>query len=139
MIYQDTIKVSTRGFCDIVNVTKKVMDIVVESEIKNGIVTVFVKGSTAGITTLEYEEGLIRDFQEAMERLAPSNQDYHHNQKWGDGNGFSHIRASLLGPSLSIPFEEGELALGAWQQIVLADFDNRSRQREVIVQVVGEK
>jgi secondary thiamine-phosphate synthase enzyme len=139
MIFQDKIKISTKGFCDIINITKQVEDIIVESDIKNGTVVVFVKGSTAGVTTIEYEEGLIKDFQEMMERLIPQNKEYHHNKKWGDGNGASHIRASLLGPSLSIPLEEGELALGTWQQIVVVDFDNRPRQREVLVQVFGEK
>ena len=139
MIYQDVIKISTRGFCDVVNITKQVEDIIVESEIKNGTVIVFIKGSTAGVTTIEYEEGLIKDFQETIERLVPQNKDYHHNKKWSDGNVASHIRASLLGPSLSIPLEDGEMALGTWQQIVVVDFDNRPRQREVLVQILGDK
>ncbi|MBU1131584.1 secondary thiamine-phosphate synthase enzyme YjbQ [Patescibacteria group bacterium] len=139
MTYQDTIKISTKGFCDLVDITQKVSDIVFNSEVKEGIVTVFISGSTAWVTTIEYESGAIEDFQETMERLVPQNADYHHNAKWGDGNGFSHIRASLIGPSISIPIYDREMTLGAWQQIVVADFDNCSRQREVVAQVVGEK
>lgn len=139
MVYQDTIKVSTKGFCDLVDITKEIADIIYGSGIKEGIATIFVCGSTAGVTTIEYESGAIKDFQEMMERLVPQDIDYHHNAKWDDGNGFSHIRASLIGPSLSVPISGRKLSLGTWQQIVVADFDNRSRNREVVVQVVGEK
>jgi len=139
MIYQDNLKISTRGFGDLIDITKQVADIVFGSGVKEGIVTVFVAGSTAGVTTIEYEAGAIKDFQEMMERLVPQDIDYHHNAKWGDGNGFSHIRASLLGPSLTVPIDDRELVLGTWQQIVVVDFDNRPRKREVIIQVMGEK
>ena len=139
MTYQETIKISTIGFCDVIDITQKVADVVFNSEINEGMVNVFISGSTAGITTIENEPGAIKDFQELIERLVPPDKDYHHNLKWGDGNGFSHLRASLLGPSLTIPVEDKELCLGTWQQIVVIDFDNRSRQREVIVVVVGEK
>ncbi len=139
MTYSEKIKISTKGFCDLVDITKQAADIVFGSGIQQGIVTIFVSGSTAGVTTIEYESGAIKDFQEMMERLVPQNQDYHHNAKWGDGNGFSHIRASLIGSSLTVPVDNKQMALGTWQQIAVVDFDNRSRQREVIVQVVGEK
>ncbi len=100
--------------------------------------TVFVSGSTAGITTLEYEPGLVRDVGEFYEKLAPSNRRYHHDDTWGDANGFSHIRATFTGQSLTIPFEDGKLLLGTWQQVVLAEFDNRPRKREITVQIIGE-
>jgi secondary thiamine-phosphate synthase enzyme len=105
---------------------------------RNGLVTVFVPGSTAGITTIEYEPGVVEDLKKAIERLAPQNIHYDHDARWGDGNGFAHVRASLLGPSLTVPFQEGNLLVGTWQQIVLVDFDNRPRNREIIVQVTGE-
>ena len=109
-----------------------------ESEIQNGQATFFVSGSTAGLTTVEYEPGLVKDLQELFERLAPQNKDYHHEEAWHDGNGFSHVRASLLKPSLTVPVVEGKLTLGTWQQVVLIDFDNRSRNREVVLQFFGE-
>lgn len=128
-----TIIISTKGFCDLVNITDQAADFVRKSKIKEGFLSVFISGSTAGVTTIEYEEGLVQDFKETMERLVPSNKTYHHDTKWGDGNGFSHIRASLLGSSLMIPIKNGNLMLGAWQQIVVCDFDNRPRNREVVL------
>jgi len=110
-----------------------------ESGIAEGIVTVLVPGSTAGITTIEFESGALRDLRRAIERLAPENIPYDHDARWGDGNGFAHVRSALLGPSLSVPLSRGELQLGTWQQIVLADFDNRPREREVLVHIVGEE
>ena len=139
MIYQETIQISTKGFSDLINITKDVEEIIEQSEILKGLVTIFITGSTAGVTTIEYEEGAVKDFQELMERLVPGNKDYHHNTKWGDGNGFSHVRSALIGPSLSVPLEKGQLDLGTWQQIIVADFDNRERQRKIVVQVIGEK
>jgi secondary thiamine-phosphate synthase enzyme len=106
--------------------------------LKNGTVTLFVPGSTGGFTTIEYEGGLVKDFEELMEKVAPSNVTYHHDARWGDGNGFSHIRASLIGPSLTVPFNDGRLTLGTWQQIVFVDFDNRSRSRTIQLQFIGE-
>ena len=110
-----------------------------KSGLKNGTVTVFVTGSTAGVTTIEYEPGLVADIKEAFERIAPKGITYAHNETWGDGNGYSHIRASLLGASLVVLFTDFKMALGTWQQIVLIDFDNRPRKRDVLVQVMGEK
>jgi secondary thiamine-phosphate synthase enzyme len=133
-----SIKIETKGETDLIDITRMVGNFVKDSEIRSGIVTVFVPGSTAGVTTIEYEPGAIKDFQRAVNRIAPKNIHYDHNARWGDGNGYSHIRASLLGPSLTVPFSSSRLLLGTWQQIVLVDFDNRSRKREVILQIVGE-
>lgn len=130
--------VRTRGTCDLLDVTRAVREAVAGSGARNGVVTVFVPGSTAGITTLEYEPGAVRDFQDLMARWIPADGEYHHNERWGDGNGFSHIRAAVTGPSLNVPFQDGNLLLGTWQQVVLACFDNRPRQRTVVVQVLGE-
>lgn len=106
--------------------------------LRNGTVTLFVPGSTGGLTTIEYESGLERDFAEFMESVIPQGKTYHHDARWGDGNGFSHVRASLLGPSLTVPFVDGRLTLGTWQQIVFVDFDNRSRSRTLVLQFAGE-
>lgn len=128
----------TQGFCDIIDITAKVQQQIQAEKIQNGLATLFVPGSTAGLTTIEYEPGLVQDLKEVLERLIPSNQRYHHDDRWGDDNGFSHLRASLFGPSLQIPVENGRLLLGTWQQIVLIDFDNRPRTREVLIQFMGE-
>ncbi len=138
MVFSYEISVPTKGFCDIQDITSNVEKAVKLSGISNGIVCVFVNGSTAGITTCEYEPGLVRDLKNAFERLIPQDGEYHHNMAWGDGNGFSHVRASFLGPSMSISLQDGKLSLGMWQQIVLADFDNRPRKRSVVIQIVGE-
>ncbi|MBN1593695.1 MAG: YjbQ family protein [Candidatus Coatesbacteria bacterium] len=131
-------RVSTRGFTDIIDVTDKVRAALSESGIKSGLATVCVAGSTAGISTIEYESGVVRDLKDAIERIAPSNIPYNHDMRWGDGNGFSHVRAALVGSSFCVPFDSGHLVLGTWQQIVLLDFDNRPRDRRVFVQIVGE-
>lgn len=128
----------TQGFCDIIDVTSRVQEEVAKEKIQRGLATVFVSGSTAGLTTMEYEPGLIKDLKEFVERSIPSDKKYHHDDRWGDDNGFSHLRASLFGPSLQIPIESGRLVLGTWQQIVLLDFDNRPRTREIVVQIMGE-
>jgi secondary thiamine-phosphate synthase enzyme len=128
---------STRGFGDAHDITERVSGCVAESGIEAGTVTVFVPGSTAGVTTIEFEAGAVADLQAALERIAPRDIPYEHDARWGDGNGFSHVRAALLGPALSVPFVQGRLLLGTWQQIVLLDCDNRPRDRRVIVQVVG--
>lgn len=128
----------TQGFCDIIDVTSRVQEEVAKEKIQRGLATVFVSGSTAGLTTMEYEPGLIKDLKEFIERSIPSDKKYHHDDRWGDDNGFSHLRASLFGPSLQIPIESGRLVLGTWQQIVLLDFDNRPRTREIVVQIMGE-
>lgn len=138
MITTDTISLSTNGHCDIVDITLSIEQQLAKSEVINGIATVFVTGSTAGITTIEYEPGIIADLKDAWQRLVPDNIPYVHNRAWGDGNGYSHIRASLLGCSLVIPFENKQLKLGTWQQVVLVDFDNRPRQRQLVVQLMGE-
>lgn len=138
MVRTERVRVQSAGFADIVDITRDVAEAVRRAGLNNGIVTVFAAGSTAGVTTVEYEDGLVRDLQEAFERLAPSNRPYYHDQRWGDGNGFSHVRASLLGPSLTVPVENGRLTLGTWQQIVLVDFDNRPRRRELVIQIMGE-
>jgi len=138
MVTTDTISLSTKGHCDIVDITLPVEQQLAKSEIVSGIATVFVTGSTAGITTIEYEPGIIADLKDAWQRLAPDNIPYAHDRAWGDGNGYSHIRASLLGSSLVIPFKDKKLALGTWQQVVLVDFDNRPRQRQLVVQFMGE-
>ena len=126
------------GFCDIIDLTAKITKHVEQARIRQGLVSVFVTGSTAGITTIEYEPGLIQDLKDLVEKLIPSDRRYHHDDRWGDDNGFSHLRAALLGPSLTIPIDNGRLQLGTWQQVVLVDFDNRPRTREIIVQVIGE-
>jgi secondary thiamine-phosphate synthase enzyme len=132
------IRLSTRGEGDMHDLTDRVAQSIASSRISEGIVTVFVPGSTAGITTIEFEPGLLRDFPEAFEGIAPRQGTYAHDQKWHDGNGHSHVRASLLGPSLTVPVVKGQPVLGTWQQIVLVDFDNRPRERDVIVTVLGE-
>ena len=133
-----TFQVKTKGFSDVHDVTPKVKDLLRKTKLSDGVATVFVPGSTAGVTTIEYESGAIEDLKKAIERMAPQGIHYDHDARWGDGNGFAHVRAALLGPSLSIPVMKGELQLGTWQQIVLIDFDNRPRTREVIVQAIGE-
>jgi len=128
----------TKGRTDILDITPHVRQEVEASGAKDGVVTIFVPGSTAGVTTIEYESGVLQDLAEAIERLAPESIHYHHDARWGDGNGFSHVRAALLGPSLSVPFSAGKLQLGTWQQIVLIDFDNRPRHRQIVLQIIGE-
>jgi secondary thiamine-phosphate synthase enzyme len=137
-IVSDRIKLSTKGAGDLLDITHSVAQKVEQSKLQTGNVTVFVVGSTAGITTFEYEPGLIRDMREFYDSMAPADRQYHHDETWGDANGFSHIRAMFTGPSLTVPFEQGRLLLGTWQQIVLAEFDNRPRQREVVVHIIGE-
>lgn len=138
MVVNETFSLSTRGFGDTIDVTREVARVVESSGIRDGIATVFCQGSTGTVTTIEFEPGVVRDLQKALERIAPSGIPYEHDARWGDGNGFSHVRAALMKPSLSVPLAGGRLLLGAWQQIVFIDFDNRSRQRKVIVQIIGE-
>ncbi len=138
MVVSKSIKLKSRGETDVIDITDKVSEHVERSKVKDGIVTIFVPGSTAGLTTIEFESGLIRDTRQAFEVIAPRNGEYHHNLRWHDGNGFSHVRAAILGPSLSVPFSNKRLHLGTWQQIVFIDFDNRPRSRELIVQIIGE-
>ena len=131
------VPLSTQGDSQILDLTSQVQDVVTRTGLREGQVTVFVPGATAGVTTIEYEPGLVRDLPLAFERIAPRDGHYYHHETWNDGNGHSHVRASLLGPSLTIPFSQGRLILGTWQQVVLVDFDNRPRRREVVVQVNG--
>ncbi len=133
-----TITLRTAAKDEVVDVTGRVQEIVSGSNVKNGIACVFVAGSTAAITTVEHEPGLVADLQDAMERLYPKGIDYEHHRRWGDGNGHSHVRASLVGPSLTVPVSDGRLVLGTWQQIVFMEFDNKPRTRELTVQIVGE-
>jgi secondary thiamine-phosphate synthase enzyme len=137
-VINDSIQLSTSGFSDMKDLTEKVSEKLKTHKLQSGQVTIFVPGSTGGLTTIEYESGLEQDFTELMEQIIPSNKTYHHDARWGDGNGFSHVRASLLGPSLTVPFKDGRLLLGTWQQIVFVDFDNRSRSRSIVLQFIGE-
>ncbi len=134
----ESISLSTRGDTDIIDITPQVSSLVSEHKFKQGQALVFVSGSTAGITTIEYEPGLLKDIPAVFEKIAPQGARYHHEETWHDGNGHSHVRAALLGCSLTVPFDDGRLLLGTWQQIVLIDFDNRPRRREVVVQMSGE-
>ena len=138
MIVSKKIAVKTRGNDDTLDITAGVERAITESNLTSGVVTLFVVGSTAALTTIEYEDGAVHDLGRAIERLAPRGMEYEHHLRWGDDNGHSHVRAALLGPSLSVPFVGGRLALGTWQQIILIDFDTRPRQREVVAQIIGE-
>jgi secondary thiamine-phosphate synthase enzyme len=137
-VISEQIYLKTEGNAEMMDITKQVMAAVSDSGIENGIVTIFLPGSTGAITTIEYESGLEEDMKNALNRVFPENIDYKHNLRWGDGNGHSHIRASFLGPSLTIPFVNRKLQLGTWQQIVFIDLDNRPRSRKLILQIIGE-
>jgi len=138
MVVTRKIGIRTGGECDLIDITAQVKREVLDSGINAGTVTMFISGSTAGISTIEYESGLVSDFQGMWDRTVPRNIPYQHDRRWGDGNGHSHVRASLLGPSLVVPFTDKTLLLGTWQQIVVADFDNRPRSREIVLQIMGE-
>jgi secondary thiamine-phosphate synthase enzyme len=133
-----TTSINTRGENDMIDITGQTSKAVEESKLKDGIVTVFVPGSTAAITTIEYEPGLAQDFPGMLSRIAPKDIEYEHDNTWHDGNGHSHVRASLIGPSLTIPFKDGVLTLGTWQQVVLLEIDTRKRERKIILQIIGE-
>ncbi len=133
-----TLTVDTRGNCDIIDITPDITRELDDAGLSNGIATLFIAGSTAGVTTIEYESGLINDFKSVWERNVPRNIPYQHDQRWGDGNGYSHVRASIQGPSLTIPFANKKLLLGTWQQVVIVDFDNRPRSRKIVIQFLGE-
>jgi secondary thiamine-phosphate synthase enzyme len=137
-VITEHIKVSTKGNSEVVDITEKVDALLQQQKLKEGNVTIFVIGSTASITTTEFEPGLRKDIPEMFERLAPSSFRYHHDDTWGDGNGHAHIRASFLGPSIVVPFSDGKMLLGTWQQIVLIDFDTRTRQRDIVIQFMGK-
>jgi secondary thiamine-phosphate synthase enzyme len=131
------ILLNSKGENDIIDITNNIKRILLESQLKNGILTLFVVGSTAAITTIEYEQGLQRDFPAMLERIAPKGIEYEHDNTWHDGNGHAHVRASLIGPSLTIPFINGETSLGTWQQIVFVEMDTKSRKRKIVVQLIG--
>jgi secondary thiamine-phosphate synthase enzyme len=138
MVYGEQFSISTKGNSDIVDITESVRHIVSRSSVKNGIVTVFAVGSTASITTIEYEPALVQDVRDMLEKIVPSDAESRHSQTWGDDNGFSHMRATLMGPGITAPVSGGRIVLGTWQQIVVIDHDNRGRRREIFVQVMGE-
>jgi len=137
-IINEVIRLKTKGNPDLLNITEEITRLLKSTKLKKGNVTVFVVGSTAAITSFEYEPGLIEDMRDLYEKLIPQNRRYHHDDTWGDANGFSHLRAALQGSSLTIPFEEGRLLLGTWQQVVLAEFDHQPRNRQIVVQIIGE-
>ena len=138
MIITKYLTIDTKGFTDVIDVTSKCQDFIDSSGLKDGTITVFNPGSTGGLTTIEYEPNLVKDLKEALEIIAPSDKAYAHAQTWHDDNGSSHIRSSLIGPSISVPFVKGELTLGTWQQIIFCDFDTRGRKRKLVVQIIGE-
>ncbi|MBQ2644241.1 YjbQ family protein [bacterium] len=133
-IITDRFNINTKGFTDIIDITSQITDLTKKHDIKNANAHIYVIGSTASITTLEYEPGLIKDLPEALEKIAPVNKEYHHDQTWQDGNGYAHIRSAMIGTSENIPIVDGALFLGTWQQIVLVDFDNKPRTRTILVQ-----
>lgn len=137
-ILTEHVAVTTKGDSTLVDLTEQVASVLAGSGMTEGQALVFAPGATAGVTTIEYEPGLLHDFPEALERIAPADIAYHHDNTWGDGNGHGHVRASMIGPSLTVPFQSGRLLLGTWQQIVLVDCDTRPRKRDMVVQLVGE-
>jgi secondary thiamine-phosphate synthase enzyme len=138
MIVSKRIQFQTRGNGHILDITDHVSRNIGDSGLKSGIVTLFTPSSTSGLTTTEYESGAVYDLQQLFDRIAPPHMEYRHNLRWGDGNGHAHARHALLGPSLTIPFVEGQMTLGTWQQIIFVDFDNRARTRTLVVQIMGE-
>jgi secondary thiamine-phosphate synthase enzyme len=137
-ILTDKILLETKGAGDLIDITDRIVELLKETKLQTGQVTVFHIGSTAAITTFEFEPGLKEDMQDLYEKIVPAKEHYHHDDTWNDANGFSHLRAALQGPSLTIPFENSKLLLGKWQQVVLAEFDNKPRSRRVVVQIIGE-
>jgi len=138
LVSTETVSFQTEGFCHLIDITPLTQDKVRESGMTQGMAVVFVPGSTGAVLTMEFEDGLVEDFERLMEQLAPQNSPYEHDRRWGDGNGFSHLRAALMGASAVVPVVNGRLALGTWQQLLFVDFDNRKRQRTIIVQLLGE-
>ena len=138
MVSTQEIQLETKGYCDIVNITDQLAEAVGSSGMSAGIITAFCPGSTGGMTTIEYEPGLQKDLPEFLEDLIPSKRSYHHDETWHDGNGFSHLRSALIGPDITVPFVGGKLTLGTWQQVVFLDFDNKSRHRRLVLQIIGE-
>jgi secondary thiamine-phosphate synthase enzyme len=138
MVVTAEISVRTRGNADMHDLTEAVAARLREAGLRDGLVTVFCPSSTSALTTIEFESGALADLKRALDEIAPADRDYQHNRRWGDGNGHAHLRAALLGPSLTVPFTDGALQLGTWQQIVYIDFDNRPRERRLVVQMIGE-
>ncbi len=138
MVFTQELALRTSGEHDVKDITDEVAQAIRESKLQNGVVTVFCPGSTGGLTTIEYESGVIADLKQVLEEITPPNRPYRHHQRWGDDNGHSHIRAALMGPSLTVPFVKGALTLGTWQQIVFCEFDTRPRSRRLVIQVLGE-
>ncbi|MEE8328732.1 MAG: secondary thiamine-phosphate synthase enzyme YjbQ [Thermodesulfovibrionia bacterium] len=138
MVFGEYFSIHTAGYSDIKDITNEVQKIVLKSKMTNGLVSVFATGSTASITTIEYEPALVEDMKEQLEKFAPSTMHSRHSQTWGDDNGFSHIRATFMGPGLTVPVSDSTIVLGTWQQIVVIDHDNRPRSRKIFVQVMGE-
>ena len=138
MVRTDSIQLSTRGNADVKDITRQIAQVVRDSGLRNGTVTVFCPSSTSALTTIEYESGCVSDLQRLFEEIIPQNREYAHNARWHDGNGHSHARAALLGASLTIPFVEENLTLGTWQQVIYVDFDVHARQRELVIQIIGE-
>ena len=138
MIVSERIQIQTRGDGHILDITDQVSRKLRDSGLQDGIITLFTPSSTSALTTIEYESGVVHDLQQLFDRIVPPDIDYRHNLRWGDGNGHAHVRHALLGPSLTIPFVQGQMTLGTWQQIVFADFDNRARSRSLVVQIMGE-
>jgi secondary thiamine-phosphate synthase enzyme len=138
MVVTREIRLNTKGHCDVQDITPQVADAIQGAGLSSGIVTVFTPSSTSGLTTIEYESGVLADLERLLDETVPPDRDYRHNLRWGDGNGHSHVRAALIGPSITIPFVDGRLTLGTWQQLIFMDFDNRSRSRRLVVQIMGE-
>lgn len=138
MIITQEIRLNTRGDCDMHDITQQVADAVQGSGLASGVVTIFTPSSTSGLTTIEYESGALADLERLLDETVPADRDYRHNLRWGDGNGHSHVRAALIGPSLTVPFVERRLTLGTWQQLIFMDFDNRARSRRLVVQIMGQ-
>lgn len=138
MVVTQEIEVHSRGRFDVRDVTSEVQNALAQSKLRGRTVTVFCPGSTGGVTTIEFEEGVVADLKQVLDEITPPDRDYLHHRRWGDDNGRSHIRAAMIGPSLTVPFVNGELTLGTWQQIVFCDFDTRPRQRKLVMQIIGE-
>jgi secondary thiamine-phosphate synthase enzyme len=136
--YTENIEIQTIGHNQILDITSKVNEVILKLNVQDGLINIFVVGSTAGITTIEYEPGLLKDLPESFEKFAPTGKHYNHDKTWGDGNGYAHVRAALLGASLTIPINDGLMCLGTWQQVVLVDFDNRERERKLICKIIGQ-
>lgn len=138
MVITQELKLNTQGHADIQDITDQVEGAVRDSGLQAGIVTLFCPGATGGLTTIEYESGVVSDLQGVLDEIVPPDRDYRHHLRWGDDNGHSHVRAALVGPSLTVPFVAGRLTLGTWQQVVFLDFDTRARSRRLVVQILGE-